>query len=524
MSISYNDLSIRGRNGKRVLVTDCNLEPLNLLIPGGAPILVPKKKAWRPPHPGATINKDAEYDAEAEDDEVRIKSRSRSTRRKEQKARGAAAEPRRRSDRCRKNSVVKEKAREARHRRAAERHQARAERELGEADEKRRGLQRRVEQQEAYIAKLKARYEARAGGGDGKKKVKGKAEEFTAAEKTGQKRHARVEDSSSGDDDDTSADEASGTTDKEDATTDASASTDASAKVREMLRHMKIRAGGGNDGGGAFASHDGGPFTASEDAQLLLHKNNGETWAFIKDAMKRGKSELQKRFKELKASGATIPGGDVQDDDAGGKAADDKAAGEDTTDAEKTGEETTDAEKTCDETTDAEKTEDENKDGEDGDTFPSNLMDTLEAVVEKEAAKKGGKKNKKQQQQQKKCSPSNSNDNINNANNTNGGGGDLATGYDADEDENIGTKRYLASYAQRVAEADEGGARAAVVVPEADGYFDEDDCLLLALADGHRRRNRWMEIQADFANVTGRLVPEAVLRWKLGGDKRPEGY
>lgn len=525
MSISYNDLSIRGRNGKRVPVADCNLEPLNLLIPGGAPLLVPKKKAWRAPYHDA--RKDADYDTEGED-EVRgcrvvvpkpkyIKCGTGRTR--EQGSRDASStstRPQQRTStrRCRKDSMVKEKAREAHHRRSAERHQAKAEKELEEADEKRKGLQERVEKQEAYIAKLKAYYE----GDDNKKKSKAKAS--TA----GKKKHVRVEDDGSSDGSSTTA--ASGTTYNDGTTTDGGASTDGSAKVREMLRHMKIRAGGGNGGSsGAFGSHDGGPFTASEDAQLLLHKNNGEAWKFIMDSMKRGKSELQKRFKELKASGATIPGEDIQADDGGDKA----AAGGDTTDAEKTGEETTDAEKTGEETTDAEKTEDENKDGHGGETFLSNLVGALEAVVEGQAGKKdkpakfhksnnSGKKNK-QQQQQKNNSHGNNNDGGNkNSPSSNAkvnGGGE--SGYDADGGEDSGTKRYLATYARQLVEE---RAR----IPEADEHFDEDDCVLLALTDSYRRHNRWMEIQSDFANVTGRMVPEAVLRWKLGEGDKPEDY
>lgn len=53
---------------------------------------------------------------------------------------------------------------------------------------------------------------------------------------------------------------------------------------------------------------------------------------------------------------------------------------------------------------------------------------------------------------------------------------------------------------------------------------DEDDCVLLALADSYRQQNRWLDIQSDFANVTGRLVPEEVLKYKLGEGEKPKDY
>lgn len=52
---------------------------------------------------------------------------------------------------------------------------------------------------------------------------------------------------------------------------------------------------------------------------------------------------------------------------------------------------------------------------------------------------------------------------------------------------------------------------------------DENDCLLLAVTALRRHQTRWLAIQADFANITGRLVPEDVLKYKLSGqDKPPE--
>lgn len=540
MSISYNNLTIRGRDGRRVPVTDCNLEPLNLLIPGGAPILVPKRAAWRPPRTSNNSNAavvgnevpSVDYDAEGEDegDKSQAISKKRSSSRGRSRSKGRGKGKGKSKERCRKASHVKDKAREAKHRRHAELLLHQSEHAREKADERRERLARRIEEQEAYVARLKAKYEARAS--DEKKKKKNKA----STVKSSTNKKARVDAS------DVSASAAT----TEAATTSNSegdVTTDGSADVREMLKNMKIRAAGTE----GFGTRDTVSFSSSEDAQLLLHKGkNNETWKFIADAMGRGKDELKKRYKVLNASNATIPGEGIDIDNGGDK------GGAASSDAATAGDETTDAEKTGEETTDAEKTENESKDDSADDAFLGGAMGALEAAVEAEAAKeatkspekqKGGspaksgkpnnneKKNKKQQQQKKSSSTKAQGD-------SKGEGGKKQksptkprseaaaggeSGYDASASEAIddaGTKAYIGQYAtQLLAEANAG----LVKMPETDDNFDEDDCILLALADSYRRKNRWLDIQSDFANTTGRLVPEEVLKWKLDEGEKPEG-
>lgn len=503
MSISYNNLTIRGRDGRRVPVTDCTLEPLNLLIPGSAPILVPKRTAWRPPrssssgkHNNSSEVSTVDYDAESEDEDDappvparRSGSRSRSTREKER-------------ENCKKDGHVKDRAREAKHRREAERLLKQAERAREKAKEDRGRLARRIERQEAYVAELKAKYESRAR--DDKKNKRAPATKS-------QKKKVRIIDSDASDDITTASSDS-----------EVSATTDGSARVREMLKNMKIRAAG----------TDGGAFTASEDAQLLVRKKNNESWKIIMEAMGRGKSELRDRYKELQASGASIPGEDldVEDKVAGDAVSTDVAAAAE-------GDATTDADKTGDESTDAEKTGEESKANHGGgDGFLGGLVGALEVAAEEQAAgmpdksddKKGKNKQQRQQQQQNKKSQ---NQNKGHNSNTNQGKQqksktvrDGDSGYDASAseaaaDDDAGTRAYIGLYARRLLDDARAGR---VRIPEVDDEFDEDDCVLLALADSRRRENRWMDIQSDFANFTGRLVPEEVLRWKLGKGERPE--
>lgn len=540
MSTSYNNLTIRGRDGRRVPVTDCTIEPLNLLIPGSAPILVPKRTAWRPPRNSSSINQNiiinnkhnsgnsstaaaassseaatVDYDAQSNDEDDappvakrRSRTSSSGTRRAKEKGK----------EKGRKDGHVKDKAREAKHRRRAESLLKQAERAREEAEKDRVRLARRLERQEAYVAELKAKYESRATGDDRKNKR-------APATKPQKKRVCIVESDTSGDDINTTTNTNTATSDSE-----GSATTDDSARVREMLKNMKIRAAG----------TDGATFTASEDAQLLVLKKNNESWKTIMEAMHRGKSELRERFKELQASGATIPGEDldVEDKGAGDALPTDAAAAAE-------GGATTDTDKTGDETTDAEKTGDESNADDVGDGgFLNGLMGALKDAAEEQAAdmpdKSNGKKEKNkqhQEQKQKKRDKKNQSQNKGNNSSTNQGkqhrsgtqsprGGD--SGFDAsaseaaaaDDDDNAGTRAYIGLYARRLLDDARAGR---VRLPEPDDQFDDNDCVLLALADSRRRENRWLDIQSDFANFTGRLVPEEVLRWKLGEGERPEG-
>ncbi|KAF4983644.1 hypothetical protein FZEAL_996 [Fusarium zealandicum] len=54
----------------------------------------------------------------------------------------------------------------------------------------------------------------------------------------------------------------------------------------------------------------------------------------------------------------------------------------------------------------------------------------------------------------------------------------------------------------------------AEIHPEPDAYFGKRDCNLLAAIDSKYKRSRWLEMQANFYNVTGRMVPLSVIRDK----------
>lgn len=54
----------------------------------------------------------------------------------------------------------------------------------------------------------------------------------------------------------------------------------------------------------------------------------------------------------------------------------------------------------------------------------------------------------------------------------------------------------------------------ALIEPEPDAHFTKSDCEVLASIDSQYKASRWLEMQANFYNVTGRMVPLQVIRNK----------
>ncbi|KAJ4425206.1 hypothetical protein N0V82_000015 [Gnomoniopsis sp. IMI 355080] len=528
MPFSYGDLTVRGRDGRRVAITDCKLEPLNLLIPGNAPIIVPKRHAWRSPTQQAksvkSRNKSTmmvaqdEYEADSEDDEEEddfedeTKPLIKRSKQSRDKIKG----------KCKKDSIVREKTKEAKHLRRAERHQKNAELEREEAASEHERLQKRIAKQEAYILRLKARYD--------------KADEEGTNGNSSNNAIAKASDSDDG------------------------GTTDGSAAVREMLANIKIRAGGKENP--RFVAQPGElPWNVSDDSQLIALKNDSSnSYAVIGECMGRGGGEVKRRYKFLKACEFKIPGGD-ETIEAGTTEA--EKTGVETTYIEKLGEETTDVEQTGEEITDAEKMDEKNKNGagntadtgpaqdqqdvrddewtEQTDTQLWKLKDDgktwaeIHAVMGK--SKSGLKdrykhlksidfvvpdktndfeKRNKYEQDNAVEGAANKSSSTRSKKASSTHGPSPAPYHFAAHD--AGTNAYIAQYSRNLfAEANAGRTS----IPEPDEIFDEDDCILLALADSRRRENRWLDIQADYFNVTGRMVPQEVLMWKLGGAEKP---
>ncbi|PHH89378.1 hypothetical protein CDD83_6177 [Cordyceps sp. RAO-2017] len=62
-----------------------------------------------------------------------------------------------------------------------------------------------------------------------------------------------------------------------------------------------------------------------------------------------------------------------------------------------------------------------------------------------------------------------------------------------------------------------------LIRPEPDEFFGERDCTVLAAVDSRYKQSKWLEMQANFFNVTGRLVPLHLIRDKCESAERHRG-
>lgn len=459
--MSSRNLSIKGKKNERVAISNCNLEPLNLLIPGGAPILVPKHKAWPGRRKKETtkvriplIDEDF-YDAEEED---------------EMEERLAAEVKSRKASQTYKNSFKSEKKGKGK--------------DLHTKDAKKsskidiEALRQHIKEQEAYTAKLKAKFVGKM-----KKKTEAEAEAH----------HNNGDETES--------------------------NTDTSEKTRDhVLKVPKIKAAGTNDHG--FTPSEDAQILARKEAGESFRTIAG----FMKRTKKQVSQrywELVNDGKTVDTVGGT--GGDGGEGAATTDVVTDAAttAGETaTTDAV-----TTDAEKTDAEEEGGAQMAGYDFGGLFDMTGVVSKLEALaaeqEADMEKEKAREEEveeEENKRKKEEGDTASKKSKNKLYSSPNQ----GGE--SGYEAGEEvmpedipEDIGTLLYINQYARDL-------LRDKDQVPEADDRFDDEDCVLLALSQRQHQEGRWEEIQARFATLTGRMVPIEVLKYKLGEGEKPEGY
>lgn len=463
---SNTNLAIKGEGGKRIPISECKLQPLNLLIPGGAPVMIPKDKAW----PG-TKKKDpiklrvpltagSSYDAGQEDesDEQPVFAKMRARKASKTKAADIAdskAKPEKKLEEpCKKVKKLDKLATEVK---------------------QRKKLEKQVREQEEYIAELKAKYASE------KQKHK---------HSTSTPRQVADFDSGSGAPSAPSTDDASQTSDE----ATSGAVTGTSEQVRHMIKKLKIRAAG--------KDNESADFNPSEDSQILARKENGESYATIAQFMGRSKKQISKRHRELIQLGKTAEtaGTDGPGETTDAATTDNDAPAEvfgglfDISGLQTRLEATAEAQAKKAEERDSQGKQE--ADGDSNDGAASKPPKTSPVSILKTA---GGKKKDKKKA---KLSP------------TAIVGGE--SGYESGS-EDVSTKVYIGTYAKQLL-TNKG------TIPEVDDNFDDDDCILLALASARRKGDHWLQMQADFANLTGRMVPVEVLKYKFGEGEKPEGY
>ncbi|KAG7127555.1 hypothetical protein HYQ45_012521 [Verticillium longisporum] len=254
-------------------------------------------------------------------------------------------------------------------------------------------------------------------------------------------------------------------------------------------------------------------WTASDDAMIIGMKEDGATWAVIGNAISRGKNEVKKRYHEIKvvtANAASTPTN--------------KQASVDTTEPEKPqkakpskdtehDEFKDKAEKTCDDEKSNTKAHTKRRTQSSSKSPPSTTPTSLSAM---EAALLASPPS---------STTSSSSD------------GDEA-GYDADgfdpyspdprpdpfahERERRRQDRFMqrhlwAALYPRHRTAQDHQDKYAGATGFADRGFSRRDRRLLASLEDRRLGNRWLEMQANFFNATGRMLPLHLIKAKLEG-------
>ncbi|KAF4968873.1 hypothetical protein FSARC_3808 [Fusarium sarcochroum] len=252
-------------------------------------------------------------------------------------------------------------------------------------------------------------------------------------------------------------------------------------------------------------------WSISEDCRLRSMKEAGETWNFIASSLCKGKNDVRARWKVLQSQTTTS---------------------EPTTEAE-TGNATTEAE------TEGETNPEENK---------TDNQENEESKEEEEASSKGKAKVKVKGKEKANNAKTETktNSSVNNkwhkgtrnnkvatenkkakarakAKTSKKSASSIASGEEASvESPNVESSESSSRFGYGDPEKQQemkylqdhiyGELYPVEIHPKPDAYLGKRDCELLATIDSKYKRSRWLEMQANFYNVTGRMVPLEAIR------------
>ncbi|CRK32307.1 hypothetical protein BN1708_005698, partial [Verticillium longisporum] len=254
-------------------------------------------------------------------------------------------------------------------------------------------------------------------------------------------------------------------------------------------------------------------WTASDDAMIIGMKEDSAAWAVIGNAIGRGKNEVKKRYHEIKvvtANAASVPTSKQASVDTAEPEKPQKAKPSEDTERDASKD---NAEKTCDEKKSNTKVDTKRRIQSPSKSPPSTTSTSLSAM---EAALL--------------ASPASSNT-------SSSSDGDEA-GYDADgfdpyspdprpdpfahERERRRQDRFMqrhlwAALYPRHRTTQDHEDKYTGATGFADRGFSRRDRRLLASLEDRRLGNRWLEMQANFFNATGRMLPLHLIKAKLEG-------
>ncbi|KAF4433485.1 hypothetical protein FACUT_8126 [Fusarium acutatum] len=233
-------------------------------------------------------------------------------------------------------------------------------------------------------------------------------------------------------------------------------------------------------------------WSLSEDCRLRSMKEAGETWAFISSSLYKTKDDVRARWKILQSqlrAKDTINDTDTDTDNAVEEGSVDDTTDEDGGDDEDSDEhgEDSDDEEESDE-------DDEDSDDDTNKISKSTVNNkwhkgarNLKVVKENQVAKAHA---------QAKAS----------------GRDGSSTGETKEGDESSSLFRGDSNEQKQMKHLQEhvyGAMYSPYIHPQPKAYLGKRDCALLATIDSKYKRSRWLEMQANFYNVTGQMVPLA---------------
>ncbi|KAF9775954.1 hypothetical protein IL306_005952 [Fusarium sp. DS 682] len=272
-------------------------------------------------------------------------------------------------------------------------------------------------------------------------------------------------------------------------------------------------------------------WTLSEDCRLRSMKEAGESWDFIRQSLCKAKDDVRARWKVLQSqlrssqhttdteSGNAITDGESAEDttDDGNKADDDTVEeSEDEDDEDESDEDESSADEEEDESDDDEDEddnddeesdsddEDEDEDDEDDDGSSEDLAEAKAPIKNKwHEGTRNGKIRMENKWAKARANLKTSKD---------------LSSTEADDDapgENSDSSSSLFCYGSKEKQEEmkylQEHIYGAMYPPDIhlqpDAALGKRDCALLASLDSQHKRSRWLEMQANFYNVTGRMVP-----------------
>ncbi|SPJ75093.1 uncharacterized protein FTOL_04824 [Fusarium torulosum] len=241
-------------------------------------------------------------------------------------------------------------------------------------------------------------------------------------------------------------------------------------------------------------------WSVSEDCRLRGMKEAGETWKFITTSLCKTKTDVRARWKVLQSqSSASGPTTEAEKNNA----TTDEETGDDVTEAEAEENETNEDED------DYENDEDDDEYEDDDEESDSNVKDSASANNNNKWHK--GPRNDKVAIENKwakaraKAKTSDQGDSVASGQeaSTESSVSSSCLGYGDPEKEK--QRRYLQDHIYKE-------MYPAEIHPKPDAYLGKRDCDVLASIDSKYKKSRWLEMQANFYNVTGRMVPLEAIR------------